>query len=156
MERVCVPKVRVTQVGSIWAVRSRAIGALLVVAVAAALLITACGQGADGRPTASPIPRRSTPTDVVQVTPTRVLATPSPTPLVIIVPSPVSGTTPTRPTATITAATTGETIYTVKAGDTLSEISANFGVTIDAIVKTNDLKDRDKLQIGQKLKIPPR
>ena len=48
------------------------------------------------------------------------------------------------------------TVYTVKAGDLLSVIAAKYGVTVDQIVKVNpQIKDPDKLQIGDRLVIPP-
>jgi len=48
------------------------------------------------------------------------------------------------------------TVYTVKAGDTLSRIAAKFGTTVDAIVKANpQIKNPDKLALGDQLVIPP-
>lgn len=44
--------------------------------------------------------------------------------------------------------------YTITAGDTLSTVADKFGVSIDTIKWSNDLK-RDSLSIGQELKIPP-
>ncbi|MDP1722078.1 MAG: M23 family metallopeptidase [Candidatus Gottesmanbacteria bacterium] len=44
--------------------------------------------------------------------------------------------------------------YEVASGDTLSIIAQKFGVSIDTIKWSNDLK-RDSLSIGQELKIPP-
>ncbi len=44
--------------------------------------------------------------------------------------------------------------YTVGQGDTLGKIAEKFGVSIDTIKWSNDLK-RDSLSIGQELKIPP-
>jgi len=55
------------------------------------------------------------------------------------------------PAATATPA--GD-VYTVKSGDTLSSIAAENGSTVDEIVKTNNLSDPDKLQVGQKLVMP--
>ncbi len=46
-------------------------------------------------------------------------------------------------------------IYVVRQGDTLEKIAAQFGVTIDDIVSANKLKDPNRLNIGQKLVIPP-
>jgi LysM repeat protein len=43
--------------------------------------------------------------------------------------------------------------YTVKAGDTLSKIAVKFKTTVAALVKANNLKDANVLQIGQVLKI---
>lgn len=45
-------------------------------------------------------------------------------------------------------------IYKVKDGDTLSNISEKFGVSIDTIKWANDIK-RETLSINQELKIPP-
>jgi nucleoid-associated protein YgaU len=48
------------------------------------------------------------------------------------------------------------TVYTVKAGDTLSRIAGKYGVTVDAIVKANpQIKDPNKLGLGDQLVIPP-
>lgn len=44
--------------------------------------------------------------------------------------------------------------YTVKDGDTLARIAEKYGVSIDTIKWSNDIK-RDSLSIGQVLKIPP-
>ena len=44
--------------------------------------------------------------------------------------------------------------YEVVSGDTLSSVAQKFGVSIDTIKWSNDLK-RDNLSIGQNLQIPP-
>lgn len=43
--------------------------------------------------------------------------------------------------------------YTVKAGDTLSEIAEDFGTTAQAIAEENGIKNPDKIYVGQKLTI---
>jgi LysM repeat protein len=48
---------------------------------------------------------------------------------------------------------TGEKIYTVKSGDTLTSIAHDNHVSLRALRATNDLKT-DRLNVGQKLKIP--
>lgn len=59
------------------------------------------------------------------------------------------------PAGTITPAPTENiAVYEVQAGDTLSEIAARFGVPIGDIMKANDIKDPELLQIGQVLRIP--
>ncbi len=59
------------------------------------------------------------------------------------------------PTGTVTPAPTENlAVYEVQAGDTLSEIAARFGVPIGDIMKANDIKDPELLQIGQVLRIP--
>jgi len=44
--------------------------------------------------------------------------------------------------------------YTVRAGDTLSEIAAEFGVTVDAIAEANDIEDPKLIRVGQVVVIP--
>jgi murein DD-endopeptidase MepM/ murein hydrolase activator NlpD len=46
--------------------------------------------------------------------------------------------------------------YTVRAGDTLSGIAAMFGVTVDDIVRNNNITDPNTLAEGQVLVIPGR
>lgn len=43
--------------------------------------------------------------------------------------------------------------YTVKAGDTLSEIASKYGTTYQAIAKLNGISNPNKIYAGQKLKI---
>ncbi|MEU5166070.1 LysM peptidoglycan-binding domain-containing protein [Streptomyces mutomycini] len=44
-----------------------------------------------------------------------------------------------------------KTTYTVKSGDTLSEIASEYGTTIDQLVDWNGIDDPDVIQKGQKL-----
>jgi LysM repeat protein len=44
-------------------------------------------------------------------------------------------------------------VYTVKKGDTLSEIAAKFGTTVSELVKLNSIKNPDLIYPGQKLKL---
>jgi LysM repeat protein len=53
----------------------------------------------------------------------------------------------------VTLPTVSTFIYTVVAGDTLWKISQKFGVTVDSIVKGNNLNINQPLYIGQKLTI---
>lgn len=46
-----------------------------------------------------------------------------------------------------------ETVYTVKAGDTLSAIAAKYGTTVDALVKKNGISNPNLIYVGQKIKI---
>ena len=46
------------------------------------------------------------------------------------------------------------TLYTVKKGDTLTRIAHLHGVTVDQIVKENGIKNPDKINAGQQLRIP--
>lgn len=45
------------------------------------------------------------------------------------------------------------TTYTVKRGDTLSEIAAKYGTTVKAIAAENGIKNVNLIYVGQKLKI---
>jgi LysM repeat protein len=47
----------------------------------------------------------------------------------------------------------GEVIYTVKSGDNLTKIAAQFGTTVRALRSANNLVT-DNIKVGQKLKIP--
>ncbi len=44
--------------------------------------------------------------------------------------------------------------YTVKKGDTLSSIAKKYGVTVDTIVKTNHIKNKNLIRIGSVFEIP--
>lgn len=55
------------------------------------------------------------------------------------------------PTATIENVKTSE--YTVKKGDTLSEIAKKYKTTIDKLVKVNNIKNANLIRVGQVLKI---
>ncbi|MCY8141840.1 GH25 family lysozyme [Bacillus haynesii] len=46
-----------------------------------------------------------------------------------------------------------ETVYTVKKGDTLSEIAQKYKTTVKALQSSNNIKDPNKIYVGQKLKI---
>jgi len=61
----------------------------------------------------------------------------------------------TNPGATTSAggSGSGEQIYTVKSGDSLTKIASQFGTTVKAIRSANNLKT-DRIVVGQKLKIP--
>lgn len=43
--------------------------------------------------------------------------------------------------------------YTVKSGDNLTNIAKAYGTTIDNLVKLNNIKDKNKIYVGQVLKI---
>ena len=44
--------------------------------------------------------------------------------------------------------------YTVKEGDTLSEVANKFNMTVDDLVKSNDLKDANMIFVDQKIEVP--
>lgn len=45
-------------------------------------------------------------------------------------------------------------VYVVQAGDALAAIALRYGVTVDAIVQANGIVDRDRIEVGQELRIP--
>lgn len=57
-------------------------------------------------------------------------------------------------TATDAGAAQGVTVYTVKKGDTLSQIAAKYGTTYQAIAAYNGIKNPNAIRVGQKIKIP--
>ena len=48
----------------------------------------------------------------------------------------------------------GDIVYTVKPGDTLSNIGTKYGVSYQTIAQTNMLDDPDIIEVGQELLIP--
>ncbi len=66
-------------------------------------------------------------------------------------PAPVNAT----PTPAGTLTVSGD-FYTVQAGDTLIGISIRLKVDVDDLIALNKGVDPNSLQIGQKLKVPPR
>jgi LysM repeat protein len=48
----------------------------------------------------------------------------------------------------------GETIYTVKSGDSLSEIAAKYGTTYQNLAKYNNISNPNLIKVGQQIKIP--
>jgi LysM repeat protein len=58
---------------------------------------------------------------------------------------------PVAPAATPTAAAK---TYTVQAGDTLAKIAVRYGVTVNDLIKANDLTSPDIIRVGQVLRIP--
>jgi LysM repeat protein len=86
------------------------------------------------------VPSGSAPTATPSATPTpQHAATPAPT---ATQPSPEA------------KATQAPIKYTVQPGDTLSSISAKFGVSMEAIIAANGLKNPNAIYVGQVLTIP--
>ncbi len=61
---------------------------------------------------------------------------------------PASANVPQPPAAPVT--------YTIRPGDNLTRVAAQFGVTVDAIVKFNNIANPDQISVGQVIKIPPK
>ena len=57
-------------------------------------------------------------------------------------------------TAPDAGAAQGVTVYTVKKGDTLSQIAAKYGTTYQAIAAFNGIKNPNVIRVGQKIKTP--
>jgi LysM repeat protein len=70
-------------------------------------------------------------------------------------PTPDAETTPSPDGASSAPTASGATTYTVRAGDTLSGIAAEFGTTVAALVERNGIKDPSRIAIGQELELPP-
>jgi LysM repeat protein len=70
-------------------------------------------------------------------------------------PAPNANTPVPGPKTTPTLAVAGD-VYTVQAGDTLLGISIRLKVDMDDLIALNKINDPNTLQVGQKLKIPPR
>jgi LysM repeat protein len=70
----------------------------------------------------------------------------------LVIPA-ATGATPAMAADTSAAAGTGEEIYAVKSGDTLTKIAKANGTTVKAIEAENNLTTT-KIKVGQKLKIP--
>lgn len=58
------------------------------------------------------------------------------------------------PNTTSSSKNTSTTTYTVKKGDILSLIAKKHKTTVKALVSLNKIKDPDKINVGQKLKVP--
>ena len=44
--------------------------------------------------------------------------------------------------------------YTVKSGDTLSSIAKKFNTTVEELVSSNGIKNKNLIYVGQKLTVP--
>jgi len=71
----------------------------------------------------------------------------------IHIPAPTTAATASRTAAADPTLAAGEKIHTVKSGDTLLKIAADYGTTVKAIRAANNLKT-DGIKVGDKLKIP--
>lgn len=59
-----------------------------------------------------------------------------------------------RLTITKRARESGEPVYIVQSGDTLTRIAGNFGVSVRAIVRANDIENPNLIYAGERLVIP--
>ena len=122
------------------------------------------GSGADpeaattpsaGSPTAGQtpaLPNVAASVSTLQVAPTQ---TPVPRPTPVVTPTPTNPPEPTEnPEPTPTPTPTGPIEYAIQPEETLSEIAERFGVSIEDIVKFNDLPDAELVFAGQIIEIP--
>jgi LysM repeat protein len=96
----------------------------------------------------------SGPTAPAPATPTRTAPaqpTAAPPPTAPAGPAPIPASTPTP-----TGLTPAQAIHVVEANDTVWGIAQKYGVTVEDILAANQMDRRDVLQIGQKLRIPPK
>lgn len=131
--------------GSRWKHKASLYVDLIAVAITAFLVTTVVlsqqGDTVNATPTPTLAPRKA----VIILTPTPTL-TPTATPPATA--TPVLPTETPAPTPTPTPV-----VYTVQQGDTLAEIAARFGVSVDALRAANNLSS-DALQVDQQLIIP--
>ncbi len=101
-------------------------------------------------PTSTPEPATaSTDTPVPPPTPTREPAS-APTDT----PGATETNTPTPTFTPIPTATPTPIIHIVQTGDNLSKIATQYGVSVDALIAANDIRDRSVIEVGEKLLIP--
>jgi LysM repeat protein len=122
-------------------------GALILLIVLAQLLLSACSITV-GAPPPTPGPNEPTYTPVEQV---HFDVTPVPSPTGV---PPTATTGPLPPGATAPPAAGGTVKYTIKPGDTLSGIALEYGITVDDIVKANNMTDPNSIQAGDVINIP--
>jgi len=62
--------------------------------------------------------------------------------------------TTTTTTTTIAPSTTIPELYEIQPGDTLRKIADEFGVSMEDIINLNQITNPDKIEAGQRIKIP--
>ena len=121
-----------------WSSVLRVIGA----AVAVALVASACGRSAPEGAFAEPDPAQEPSSAGIQATSDSSVVPPAAT---------TTTTATTQPAPAMESAGT----YVVEAGDTLSVIAEQFGVSTAALSEANNITDINNIQPGQELIIPP-
>ena len=66
----------------------------------------------------------------------------------------VNSTGTTSNNTTVTTTSSGEILYTVKSGDTLSNIASKYNTTYQELAKHNAISNPNRISVGQKIKIP--
>jgi uncharacterized membrane protein len=94
--------------------------------------------------------------DTAPIVSPRLTAQPSPTAAPGQLPSPSPTSTPTTgPAPQPTRSLAVGVVHIVRSGETLSAISSQYGVSLEALILANDLRDVDLLEVGQEIIIPP-
>ncbi len=91
----------------------------------------------------------STPTAPVEAATLEATAATLPT-----TPQPSSPTPTTTATPVVTPAAAPGSVYVVEPGDTPGTIARRLGVSLDALIRANDILDATQLQVGQRLLVP--
>lgn len=70
--------------------------------------------------------------------------------------SPAAGeaTAPAAPATSVPPATSGSITHIVQPGDTLKSIAARYGVSLEALLKANNVPNPDSLNVGQEIRVP--
>ena len=63
--------------------------------------------------------------------------------------------TTTTTTTVLATTTTYPEVYTIQPGETLGKIALKFGTTIEVLVQINGIRNRNDVQAGQQLTLPP-
>ena len=92
------------------------------------------------------------PGQVLVIPATGATPAPMPSPVPAPPPAPARSFTPSPSPQPLPA---GATMYTIQPGDTLYRISRKYGVSVDAIITTNNIANPSRVKPGQVLAIPP-
>jgi len=77
------------------------------------------------------------------------------TPIVLPPPPPPPPRTPTPSVTPVPPTQPPQRVHIITQGDTLSYLATKYNVTVEAIIKINNVEDPNMLSLGQKLIIPP-
>jgi LysM repeat protein len=106
-------------------------------------------------PTATPLATNTPlPTDTPLPTPTSTPLPPTPVRSPTVATPRATTVAAATPTSTATPTTPSLQTYTVRPGETLSEIAARFGVTVEALAEANNITNPALIRAGQVLIIP--